>query len=173
MAVDVVVEIAPARLPRASLAGQPIGPIEERLVGVAAPIFAGRAVEADISGSAARPARRRETFEIMRDKADTVSVEKRQYFLVVPALVSKLDDLLQVLRQPREEGIEALDILMQARRQLVEQWPKLLFQRPSQRDEAVDLGLAVEQLLHMRDEAVDLDCVAEARRCLFPPSLEC
>jgi hypothetical protein len=98
--VDVIVEIAPTGLPARTLLDQPVGPLEKRLIGIAAPIFAAGAVKADVGGAPARPAWGYEAFEVVRDEADAVTVEERQDFLVVPALVTELDDLLEVFGQP-------------------------------------------------------------------------
>src|SRR3954471_8793729 len=57
VAVDVVVEIATDAAARFCLVDGPIGPIEQHLVGIAAMVAAAGAVEANIGGSAARPAR--------------------------------------------------------------------------------------------------------------------
>ena len=65
----------------------------------------------------------------MGDEADAVPVEKGEDVLVVPALVAELDDLLEVLRQPGEEGVQPFQVLMEAWRQLVEQGPELVSER--------------------------------------------
>src|SRR6476659_7824239 len=61
---------------------------------------------------------------------------------------------------------------MKAGRELVEEWSQFLAEHPRQLNEAVDFGLAAEQLLQMGDEAIDLDRVAKSRRSLLAPTLE-
>ena len=58
----------------------------------------------------------------MGNKANAVAVEDLQDVFVVPTVVAELDDLLDVLGHACEEGIQPLDVLMEARRQLIEEW---------------------------------------------------
>ena len=108
----------------------------------------------------------------MADEADAVAVEELKRLLVVPALVAELDDLLEVPRQPREERVEARQVAVETWRELVQQRPQRVAELAGEQDEAVDLVRAIDQLLHMGDEAVDLDRVAEARRRLLAPAIE-
>jgi hypothetical protein len=70
------------------------------------------------------------------------------------------------------KAVEPLEIFVEAWRQLVEQRPERRSERTGERDKLVGRFLAVEELLHVRDEAVDLDRVAEARRRLLAPLVE-
>src|SRR5687767_5723350 len=108
----------------------------------------------------------------MADETDAVAVEELERLLLVPALVAELDDLLEVPRQPGQEGVEARQVAMEAGRELVQQRPQRIAELAAKQDEAVDLVRAIDQLLHMGDEAVDLDRVAEARRRLGAPTVE-
>ena len=77
--------------------------------------------------------------QVVGDETDAVAVEQRQYVLVVPALVAELDDLLEVAWAAAEEALQPFEVLMQARRQLVEQGAELVPERPGKLDEAVHL----------------------------------
>src|SRR6476469_9771292 len=121
MTVDIVIEIAPDASALRSLLGNPGGPLEQVLVRIAATIPAAGPVEPDVRRSSARPAGRDQAFEVVRNEPNAMAVQQSQDLLVVPALVAELDDLLEVVGQAGEEGVEPLQIPMEARRQLVEQ----------------------------------------------------
>src|SRR5437868_6036173 len=108
----------------------------------------------------------------MSNKADAVAVEEHQHLLRIPALVTELDDLLEIRGEPAEESVEPFKVFVEARRELVEQGSEFVRERLRQRDEAVDLVSAIEQLLHVGDEAVDLDRIVEAIGCLLAPRVE-
>src|SRR5690349_19646504 len=99
VAVDVVVEIAPHAAVLAQLLEAPVRPLEQSLIRVAAVVFSRCAVKAYIGRLAAGPARRLQAFEVMRDETNAVAIEGHQHVLVVPALVTELDDMLEVAGQ--------------------------------------------------------------------------
>lgn len=57
----------------------------------------------------------------MCDDADAVLIQYVQHLLVVPTFVTEFDDLLEVSREAGEECIQPLGVLLQVRRELVEQ----------------------------------------------------
>src|SRR4029079_11010316 len=99
MTVYVVVEVAPGAAALSLLLGQPIGPVDQRFVGIAAMIFARRALEADVCGAPAVLARRLQSLQMVRDEPCAVAGQRRQHYLVVPALEAELDHVLRAAGQ--------------------------------------------------------------------------
>ena len=60
----------------------------------------------------------------MRNEANIMTLEKRADLLIVPARVSELYDMLDIEREAGKKSIEAGEVFMKARRQLVQQWPE-------------------------------------------------
>src|SRR6185369_3164443 len=67
MALNVVVEVAPDATALPRLVDAPVGPLDQRLVGIAAPIFAAGAMEPHIGDPAACPAGWFQSLEIVHD----------------------------------------------------------------------------------------------------------
>ena len=105
VAVDVVVEIAPDVAARRGLRDDPVGPAEQRRVGIAAPIFALAAVEADIGDRAdRRPARRRRAGHVVGAEGDAMLVEQDAGSpRSMPARLAKLEDVGEIAGEEREE----------------------------------------------------------------------
>ena len=104
MLVDVVVEIRPGRAPLLNLAAKPLGPGGHLVLRVAAPIFSAGAMEADVSGSPARPLRRDEAAQIVGYEPGAVAIKQGQDIFRIPARVPELDDMFEVARQALKEG---------------------------------------------------------------------
>lgn len=119
--VRVVVEIGPDLAPAARLFHHPVGPAEQRLVGVAAPIFAARAVAADIGDRPRRPARRDQARQVVRAVAGVVSREQVEDGGVVPARLAEFEDGGDVGGKELEKSFQPFAVEAEARRQLEEE----------------------------------------------------